>query len=57
MTTLPQAYESGWRARENARPVTDRPTFALGELGRALRESWTRGWEECDAELRRSRGQ
>jgi hypothetical protein len=52
MTTLPQAYESGWRARENARPVTDRPTFALGELGRALRESWTRGWEDKDREIR-----
>lgn len=56
MTTQPQAYEAGYYARDNARPKTDRPVFALGDLGREQRAAWDRGWEVRDAEIRRERG-
>lgn len=56
MTTQSQAYESGFYARDNARPKSDRPVFALGEAGREQRAAWDRGWEVRDAEIRRERG-
>lgn len=49
-------YTAGYYARDNARPKSDRPVFALGEAGREQRAAWDRGWEARDAEIRRERG-
>jgi hypothetical protein len=56
MTTESHEYTAGYYARDNARPASDRPVFALGDLGRQQRADWDRGWQVRDAELRRERG-
>jgi hypothetical protein len=56
MTEESHEYTAGYYARDNARPASDRPVFALGELGRQQRADWDRGWQVRDAELRRERG-
>lgn len=49
-------YTAGYYARDNARPKSDRPVFALGEAGREQRAAWDQGWDARDAEIRRERG-
>jgi hypothetical protein len=56
MTTETHEYTAGYYARDNARPASERPVFALGDLGRQQRADWDRGWQVRDAELRRERG-
>lgn len=56
MTTESHEYTAGYYARDNARPASERPVFALGDLGRQQRADWDRGWQVRDAELRRERG-
>lgn len=44
---LDHAYEAGGYAYENHRPITDCPTFAIGDLGQPWRDRWRRGWADA----------
>lgn len=50
---LAQAYEAGRDAHRNRRPLSDCPTFAIGDTGKPWRDRWRQGWHDDEREYRK----
>ncbi len=48
-----QAKLAGMYARQNSRPVTACPRYAMGRDGELLREAWRTGWQDEDDRRRK----
>lgn len=48
---LDYAHEAGGKARENGRPLSSCPTYAMGSMGAAWRKAWRDGWQEADKRI------
>ena len=53
---LDYAHQAGARARQNGRPLSSCPTYAMGDLGNAWRKAWREGWAEKDREFTAVKG-
>lgn len=48
--SIAHAREAGRWAAEAGRPITNCPTYAMGELGREWREAWKAGHREASGD-------
>lgn len=48
-----QAVAAGEAARRAGKKRDQSPLYAMGEVGKTLREAWQRGWDRADEDRKR----